>query len=329
MPNFADSWRGTHHTREGKTIFEKGFVPADKSRVLKASDIDRALLWDVEVAEGVKASEYVKRLTEDQKTRIIEHVISNETRDRDGDVMHVAGVQLDNFKKNPQVLLCHDWQGMPIGKAVRVWREKKQLKSWTYFIPREIDETGRSENAFKLAKNGFLPATSVGFLPLKYEDHEEKDDDGESQRTGWDINEWELLEYSLVPIPANPEALAAAVGSKVLSKGEAETLTETFKAVVTKPEPEAVDGHEKIMEMAAIQQEMAAILAGARDTQAEILAEIRELRLDVKRAQLPKDPYRLTADATGVKPRSASTAAAVKALREAITRLEKRVTDKE
>jgi hypothetical protein len=55
-----------------------------------------------------------------------------------------------------------------------------------------------------MVKRGFLRATSVGFRPKrdKYSWNEE--------RGGIDFEEQELLEFSVVPVPSNPEALLSA-----------------------------------------------------------------------------------------------------------------------
>jgi phage head maturation protease len=57
-----------------------------------------------------------------------------------------------------------------------------------------------------MTKKGFLNAVSVGFSPLKQ--HPRYDDDG--KYLGILFEEQELLELSLVPIPANANALQVA-----------------------------------------------------------------------------------------------------------------------
>jgi hypothetical protein len=56
-----------------------------------------------------------------------------------------------------------------------------------------------AETVRRMVAGGFLSAASVGFKPLKYMYNEE--------RRGVDIEESELLEWSIVPVPANPECL--------------------------------------------------------------------------------------------------------------------------
>jgi phage head maturation protease len=49
---------------------------------------------------------------------------------------------------------------------------------------------------------GYLKATSVGFMPLKYTFSKDP-----AREYGIDFLEQELLEFSIVTIPANPDAL--------------------------------------------------------------------------------------------------------------------------
>jgi len=61
-------------------------------------------------------------------------------------------------------------------------------------------EVGR--DLYRLNKEGYLNAWSIGFIPLQQVS--KTHDDGKSYNH---IEEWELLEYSSVPVPANPDCL--------------------------------------------------------------------------------------------------------------------------
>lgn len=158
--------------------------------------------------------------------RTIVHTISSSMIDRYGEIVDPAGMVETNYAKNPVVLFGHNngdaWlSGAPpvipvIGKSL--WRKTQDEKilSKTKFG----DSTDFMEDAWNLAKDGFLPATSIGFIPLAYEVKKLKEitDLNPSNRDGFDSSmdvfiwrKWELLEYSLVVIPANPEALQNAL----------------------------------------------------------------------------------------------------------------------
>jgi hypothetical protein len=74
----------------------------------------------------------------------------------------------------------------------------------------QFAKTQMAEEIFQLYKEGFMRAFSVGFIPKEW-----TDGDGEKvpRRT---YTKWELLEYSAVPVPANPDALALAISKGLL-----------------------------------------------------------------------------------------------------------------
>jgi len=65
---------------------------------------------------------------------------------------------------------------------------------------------------YRLARGGFIAATSVGFRPLKWEYTRDLDRGAEDWFPGIDFEEQELVELSVVTVPANPEALLDAPG---------------------------------------------------------------------------------------------------------------------
>lgn len=162
--------------------------------------------------------------TIDEKERTIVHTITTSVVDRYGDIVDPKGMNDKNFEKNPIVLYGHSTGSLwgltggfvPIvGKSL--WRkvEGEVIKSKTQFG----QSTDFMEDAWNLAKDGFLPAVSIGFMPKAYEVTKLSDvtDLNPANRSELDASmevviwrKWELLEYSLVPIPANPEALQNA-----------------------------------------------------------------------------------------------------------------------
>lgn len=146
---------------------------------------------------------------DDDKSRVLEFVISTSAPDRDGDIIEASGWELEAFKKNPVVLFAHDNRRPPIGRALNVRVEDDKLIAAAEFMDSETDPTGFSECIYRMLKKGFLRATSVGFLPKEWEPIYEDEEKREGIR-GWRFMKQELLEFSVVPVPANPEALIAA-----------------------------------------------------------------------------------------------------------------------
>jgi HK97 family phage prohead protease len=143
--------------------------------------------------------EEVKQVEGEDDT--LQFTISTGSVDRDSDTINPDGWKLENYLKNPVVLWAHDYQGLPVAKAPATWVENGKLKSRAQFTPKDLYPFGHL--VYQLYKQGYLKATSVGFNPLKWQFNEER-------KFGIDFLEQELLEYSCVPVPANPEALIDA-----------------------------------------------------------------------------------------------------------------------
>lgn len=131
---------------------------------------------------------------------IVDFVITTEDIDRYGERVLSNGCQFENYLKNPVVLFAHDWT-MPIGKCLGIRILNGKIEARTEFFP-DLIEDPKMKTAVNLALNGVLKAVSIGFIPKKV-DYERIND--ETIKT---YTEWELVEYSLVSIPANPNALA-------------------------------------------------------------------------------------------------------------------------
>lgn len=155
-----------------------------------------------ETGIGLRKQFIIKVEGSNQLDGILKFAISTISVDRDGDTIDPNGWKLENYKKNPVVLWAHDYDEPPVAKSTSVFVENGALKSIAQFTPQDLNPFGWM--CYRMYKEGYLSATSVGFMPMKYQD---------ADRPGWmpmDFLEQELLEYSCVPVPANPEALVEA-----------------------------------------------------------------------------------------------------------------------
>lgn len=123
-------------------------------------------------------------------------VASSGTTDRHGEIISPEGWDLKNFKKNPVLLWSHDHLTPAIGKATKIWLEGEASKAKLMFkgVFQEITDEGKAAKA--LVEEGILKTFSVGFLP--------------SEMDGNTYTKQELLEISLVNVPANPDAMMLA-----------------------------------------------------------------------------------------------------------------------
>ncbi len=142
----------------------------------------------------------------DEDSRVRRFRISTETKDRHGDVIRSKGIQLKNFRKNPVVLFAHNAHEPPIGKSPKMEKGDGFLDADVDFFEREVFEF--ADTIFRIVDVGGLKAASVGFMPLDFESLEE---DSDQRFPGIDFKKIDLLEFSIVPIPANPEAVARAL----------------------------------------------------------------------------------------------------------------------
>lgn len=137
--------------------------------------------------------------------RLARFVASDETVDRYGDIIRASGWQLDNFRKNPVLLWSHRSGDLPIGRVEPIAVEGKSLIAHCQLL--DAGTTPFCDMVWGLLEQGALNAVSVGFLPLA---DPVPIFDANKQLTGFEFVAQELLELSVTPVPANPNALQLA-----------------------------------------------------------------------------------------------------------------------
>ena len=168
--------------------------------------------------------------------RALSVVITTNDVDRSGDIVEPKGAKLTNFKKNPVVLMAHDYQGLPIGKAADLTKNDTGITAKVIFP--EEGTYPLADTVFNLYKQGFMKAWSIGFIPIKSEDiTDDEDKDSKIVSYGKRFKTWELLEFSACSVPANPNALG-----NMLSKGiDIEPLKEAGFIEITEEKEEIAD----------------------------------------------------------------------------------------
>ncbi len=138
--------------------------------------------------------------------RVVQFVISTGSVDRDGDTIEPTGWDLASFQKAGAILWGHDSYSPPIAESLGVWVEDNKLKAKCRFPTREVYEF--SDTIYQLILNNVIRSTSVGFRPKTWQETTERV--GNWGMPALDFKTQELLEYSVVSVPANPEALVEA-----------------------------------------------------------------------------------------------------------------------
>jgi len=136
----------------------------------------------------------------------VEFILSDATPDRFGDIVQVEGWEFSNFTKNPVALFSHR-ADFPIGTWTGIKVHDKALRGSLILAPKGISP--RIDEIRGLVEAGILRAVSVGFKPLASHpvDTTKNDPFGFGPQV---FTKSELVEVSLVAIPANPNALAVA-----------------------------------------------------------------------------------------------------------------------
>jgi HK97 family phage prohead protease len=144
--------------------------------------------------------------------RVLVFRITDDSVDRDYDVVIPKGVDLEEYAKNPVFLTLHDSRKWPIGKAVRAKRDEREILMAFEFDTKEIDE--EADKLFKKCNAGTIRSVSIGFRPKKTlwkgsSGNSEVEDTLFLKYPGCDriFTESNLREVSLVPIGANKNAM--------------------------------------------------------------------------------------------------------------------------
>lgn len=169
--------------------------------------------------------------------RVLRFCISDETPDRDNDIIMVDGWDFTDYQKNPVMLLNHNYMSLPIAKCVSTDIDRVKRKVYADFkfptiaelstdpsIPSEEAQT--ADTVYNAYLNGYLNATSVGFMS---KERKERDDPEAMKQDSWRrgslISKQSLLEVSAVSVPANPNAvIQAAKSAKNMDEGQIKIL---------------------------------------------------------------------------------------------------------
>ncbi len=229
----------THHRHYGPAVGPLGFPQTDRAaHALDAllKTLPKSSEYDYRHAVVTKAP---TELNPGERSDV--SWISTESVDRMNEVVTARGMNDSQFAMNPLVTLGHAYWLPPVGKSL--WRRRVTdgslvgIKAKTQYPPCPEawpdGEPWPPDKVFALIQAGLLQGKSIGFLPTKVH----TPDDAEQQQNAWNdvslvIDEWLLLEYACVFLPANQDALVEAV-----SKGAADLPPEFLRALGVEPPP--------------------------------------------------------------------------------------------
>lgn len=158
----------------------------------------------------------------------LDFVATDETLDRYNEVIKLDGWQLDNFRRNPVVVDSHDYSSVLkiLGSAPSLAVTGGKMVNRVRFA---LDNP-LGAIAYKMSRAGFIKSQSVGFIPIAWKNGVEKN---EPERI---YLQQELIEISLVAVPANPGAtIGMALKSGAIQKADLKELEQLLKTLCNEP----------------------------------------------------------------------------------------------
>lgn len=227
----------------------------------------------------------------DEETRRVKHVISTAAIDRGNRVVDVGGWKLSKFRDNPVVMANHDYSiENVIGRAYETRVEGDSLVSTTEFA-----KEGLGNVAFRMIQSGLIRSWSVGWIGLKSHDLGSNDEcpvcqsaevqqlkKGKKYFYGTHYTQQELLEYSLVAIPANPEAVMGLKAAGLVAENE---MAEWLKVSEVREEEERAWDDPMVLDGLAVAVPFS---AGRRERSSEFYRELFELTRTIRRMDAAK-----------------------------------------
>ena len=198
-------------------------VSADEAQSKRAAQT-KSVAGGLAVVKGLTSPR-----TWDDEKRSAKFIMTTEQVDRYGDIVGQAGMDITNFSANPQGLLFHNSRSWPVGQWSDITKvlsgRPKRTEGVLNFLPEGVDVD--CDRAANHVKHGTIKTVSIGFIP----DWDDVDAvlNEEEDWIGYRFNKSELIECSLVPVPANPGALVKdARGDDVLARSLVEEVLDTW-----------------------------------------------------------------------------------------------------
>jgi HK97 family phage prohead protease len=146
--------------------------------------------------------------------------ITTATLDRDGEVVIPQGMDSTEFESNPVLFWNHDYN-QPVGKCVSLKREPAGIIGDFVFAKRPDGYEGDyfPEFVASLVGQGIVRGVSIGYMSAEGGTRRATPEDrkryGDTVQTVF--SKWKLLEVSVAPLQANPDALVTAINKGAVS----------------------------------------------------------------------------------------------------------------
>jgi len=132
--------------------------------------------------------------------------MTKESPNHFGEIVVASGCDHANFDKNPVVMFNHDYEDLPVAQSVGIRIvEGEGVIGRFRFMVRGMDS--RADRVHNFWSVGYIRGVSIGFISREAEKIDPEEEDGFFYLAPRRYKKWELIEYSVVTIPAHQDAL--------------------------------------------------------------------------------------------------------------------------
>ncbi len=167
-----------------------------------------------------------------EKERSLVHIISSSRPDRGRDVLVPTGMNTKDFRQYPIVPWGHNYGELPIGRSAWTKLQENEVIAKTIF-----NDTEKAEEIWNFVKDnpiGWSVGLTIEKIIDKWDDEFDEEFDNlvaagylkkkDKDKVTWIISEWNLVEYSAVTVPAQPNAVGGGPGIILLDDEPATEL---------------------------------------------------------------------------------------------------------
>lgn len=185
----------------------------------------------------------------------VEFIVSNSATDRYGESIVMEGINTEKYMSNPVVLWGHDYNALPLGRTLRLRKDGGNLIALVQF---DTDLSEFANTVYQQILRGTISAASIGGLVQSYGLNEDN-------TTDWaTIAELEMVEWSVVAVPANPEALVLSKAFGIEEQELKKQYIDFVASAIIKTSKEF--GSEEILNQIQTLENLASVLRGTLET---------------------------------------------------------------
>ena len=154
---------------------------------------------------------------EDNPEADFEAIITTHSTDREAEAIVPSGIDMTEFEKNPVIAWGHNYNELPIGKALSITRFDDHIVATGKFADKPENWQGPwfPDAVHSLVKQGILKGVSIGYYGTEKRRPTKRDIEIFGDGLKRIISKCKMVEFSMCTIPANKDALVIAAKSMV------------------------------------------------------------------------------------------------------------------